>query len=95
MSTSVTTHTTTVGAHRVELEFDKKLLFVNRARLTVDGQEVDAANVVYGEKDLRTTLADGTELVIRLHSGMVGELTRAQVQRPDGSWEDLVERPAA
>lgn len=86
-----TTYATTIGTQRVELEFDQRLVVMNRARLLVDGETVDSTRVVYGEKDLTTTLADGTEVALRLHSGMSGELTRAQVRRPDGSWEDLVE----
>jgi hypothetical protein len=79
----------TSGAHRVELEFDKRLVVMNRARLYVDGQEVDSTKVVYGDRDLRAPLADGTEAVIRLHSGMSGELTRAQIERGEGQWEDM------
>ena len=39
--------------------------------------------------ELRTTLDDGTEVVVAIHSGMVGELTRAQGRQADGSWSDL------
>ena len=79
----------TSGQHRVELEFDKKLVVMNRARLFVDGREVDSTAVVYGDRDLRAPLEDGGEVVIRLHSGMNGELTRAQIDRGDGRWEDM------
>jgi hypothetical protein len=34
----------------------------------------------------------GTDRVVTLHSGMVGELTRAQLKRTDGSWLDLADR---
>ncbi|MFB9312986.1 hypothetical protein [Nocardioides plantarum] len=85
----ITRYGATSGEHRVELEFDKRLVVMNRARLLVDGQEVDSAKVVYGDRDLRATLADGAEVVIRLHSGMNGELTRAQIERGDGRWEDM------
>lgn len=78
--------------HHVELEFDKKLMVMNRARLEVDGAVVDSASVVYGNRDLATTLPDGTEIVVKIHSGMVGELVRAQLRRADGSWVDLDER---
>lgn len=57
--------------------------------MRVDRDEVDKARVFYGDKDLRTTLDDGTEVVVAIHSGMVGELTRAQVRQADGSWSDL------
>ena len=65
---------------------------VNEATLRVDGQVVDSARIVYGEQELRTTLDDGTAVVVALHSGMLGELTRAQLKRDDGSWLDLAER---
>ena len=87
----MTRHHATVAGHRVELDFDKKLVVMNRARLEVDGVEVDAARVTYGERELSTTLEDGTDITVRLHSGMVGELTRAQVRAEDGSWVDLTE----
>ena len=45
--------------------------------------------MVYGDRDLRAPLEDGGEVVIRLHSGMNGELTRAQIDRGDGRWEDM------
>lgn len=86
---AVTTYETTLGEHTVELVFDQRLVVLNRARLMVDGEQVDTAKVVYGTEDLHTTLADGTEIAIRLHSGLVGELTRAQIRQPDGSWADL------
>jgi hypothetical protein len=86
---AITRYGATSGQHRVELEFDTRLVVLNRARLYVDGQEVDSAQVVYGDRDLRAPLADGSEAVIRLHSGMVGELTRAQIERGDGQWEDM------
>jgi len=78
--------------HDVELEFDKKLVVLNRARLRVDGDVVDTAKIFYGNGDLTTTLPDGTQIGVRLHSGMVGELVRAQLRRADGSWVDLEER---
>ncbi|MPQ98411.1 hypothetical protein GB931_10880 [Modestobacter sp. I12A-02628] len=88
MST-VSRHGADLLGHRVELEFDRKLSVVNRARLFVDGVEVDATRVVYGERTLTARLGDGTEVEVALHSGMVGELTRAQLRSPDGSWVDL------
>ncbi|WP_139977264.1 hypothetical protein [Nocardioides litoris] len=81
----------TVGGHQVELEFDRTKVFVNEARLRVDGQEVDRGSMVYGDKTLRTTLADGTELEAVVHSGMVGEPSRPQVRTAEGSWTDLTE----
>lgn len=81
--------------HDVELEFDSKLVVLNRARLRVDGTIVDTAKVFYGNKDLKTTLSDGTEIAVQIDSGMVGELVRAQLRRADGSWVDLEERAVA
>jgi hypothetical protein len=53
---------------------------------------VDSASIVYGERELRTTLDDGTDVVVALHSGMLGELTRALLRQADGGWMDLAER---
>lgn len=86
------TYVATLAGHDVELEFDTKLIFINQARLRVDGAEVEQRSVLYGEKDLTATLEDGTRIEVRLHSGMVGELTRAQIRGDDGSWTDLTER---
>jgi hypothetical protein len=87
----VTRYRGTTDGHDVELEFDQKLQVLNRARLFVDGRELDRTKVFYGEKDLTATLDDGTSIAVRLHSGMMGELTRAQVRSTDGSWTDLAE----
>lgn len=84
-----------VDGHAVALTFDKKLLVVNRAKLSVDGTEVDEAQVLYGEKTLSTDLADGTTIEVSIDSNATGALTRAQVRRQDGSWIDLQEQPAA
>ncbi len=86
----VHTHTGTLAGHQISLEFDQKMLVMNRVRLSVDGQEVDEISVVYGEKELSTTLADGTEVVVHLHSGLVGELVRPQLRLADGTWADLL-----
>jgi len=80
------------AGHDIELEFDRKRVVINEAILRVDGEQVDSAKVVYGDKDVRTTLPDGAEITVKVHSGMVGELTRAQLRRPDGSWVDLEAR---
>ena len=82
----------TDAGHDIELEFDQRRVVINKATLRVDGEIVDGAQIFYGEKELRTTLDDGTDVVVTLHSGMVGELTRAQLKRTDGSWLDLAER---
>jgi hypothetical protein len=82
----------TYDGRDVELEFDKKLVVLNRARLRVDGELVDKANIYYGDKELTTTAGDGLEIVVTIDAGMYGELTRAQLRRADGSWVDLEER---
>lgn len=87
----VTRYGTTQGSHRVELEFDQKQVVNNRARLYIDGEQVDKTNMFYGEKDLTARLENGDDVVLRVHSGMVGEATRVQIQRDGGSWEDLPE----
>lgn len=81
-----------LGGHTVELEFDKTLVVLNKASLSVDGQLVDAELIHYGERELTAQLSDGTSIAVAVTSGMVGELTRAQVRNPDGSWVDLVPR---
>lgn len=83
---------TTHEGHDVELEFDKKLMVLNRARLLVDGTVVDTENIFYGDHDLTATLPDGTAVKVTVDSGMVGELTRAQLRRADDTWVDLEER---
>ena len=88
----VKTFTTTEDGHEVVLEFDNRLAFINRIRLLVDGELLDSERVWYGTKELRATLADGRELELRVHSGMVGEPDRPQIKRADGSWADLAER---
>ena len=88
---SVTSYTGTLGSHQISLEFDQRLVVLNRARLSVDGVEVDQARVVYGTKELSVDLDDGTAVSVRLHSGMVGEIDRPQVLGPDGTWHDLTE----
>ena len=83
---------TTENGHEVELEFDRSKLVLNTARLRVDRREVDSENIFYGERELSTSLPDGTDILVALHSGMVGELTRAQLRTGDGSWVDLIQR---
>lgn len=79
--------------HDVELEFDQHRIIINEARLRVDGEVVDNEKIFYGEADLTAKAPDGTDIMIKVHSGMFGELTRAQLRSRDGSWIDLEERP--
>lgn len=82
----------THGGHDIELEFDKRRLVLNEARLLVDGEVLDKAKIFYGDKELTATAPDGTEFAVAVDSGMVGEMTRAQLRTGDGSWTDLEER---
>ncbi|MDO9356433.1 MAG: hypothetical protein Q7T55_22235 [Solirubrobacteraceae bacterium] len=93
--TDTKTYAGSSGGHAVELEFDKKLLVLNRARLRVDGDEVDKANVFYGEKSLKAEVDGGSTIEVVIDSGGAGELTRAQLKQPDGSWVDLEESVGA
>jgi hypothetical protein len=86
---TATVYATSMNGHEIELEFDKSLVVLNKAILRVDGQTVGAEYICYGERALSTRLADGTEVEVAVHSGMVGELTRAQVRTGQGSWLDL------
>ena len=65
---------------------------LNEARLRVDGELVDTARIFYGDRELSATAPDGAEIRVAVDSGMIGELTRAQLRRADGSWVDLEER---
>ena len=82
----------TINGHDVDLEFDARRIVLNKATLTVDGQQVDSELIFYGERELTTQLPDGTSVAVAVHSGMVGELTKAQLRQPDGSWVDLTSR---
>ena len=90
----VTTYRASHGGHDIELAFDRRAVLLNAALLSVDGERVDKARIFYGEKELRTTLPDGTEIVVAVDSGMGGELTRTQLRTADGGWLDLQERAA-
>lgn len=87
-----TRYGTTLNGHDVELAFDQSKIVINTATLRVDGSDVQSEKLFYGERDLRTTLADGTEIEVAVHSGMVGELTRAQLRTGDSTWVDLTQR---
>lgn len=84
----------TYDGHDVELQFDKRRFVLNQARLLIDGEVVDKAYMFYGDKDLTATMHDGTQIVVSVDSGMVGELTRAQLRQANGSWVDMEERQA-
>ncbi len=81
-----------MNGHDVAVEFNKALLVLNRARLYIDAEEVDRDHVLYGDKEPESALPDGTAVVVSIESGMIGELTKAQLRQPDGSWVDLEDR---
>ncbi len=69
---------------------------LNEARLLIDGEVVDKKKIFYGDKNLTATAQDGAEIVIELHSGMVGELTAhgSAVQMASGStWRSASRNP--
>lgn len=72
----------------IEIEFDRRRIVLDEVRLFVDGEQVDRQSVFYGDKELRAPVG-GSEVTVVVTSGMVGELTRAQVRRGDGAWVDL------
>ena len=84
-----TRYRATFQDHEVELEFDRDLVVLNRARLFVDGTQVDDTRMVYGERDLTATTADGARIHVTVGSGMVGEPQRPQLELADGSWQDM------
>jgi len=95
MSAAVTRYGGRFDDHEIEIEFDRLLVVLNRVRLIIDGVTVDSTQVVYGDRELTAQTADGTPVTIIISSGMVGELVRAQIRRPDGSLVDLQERPTS
>jgi hypothetical protein len=80
----------TEGGHRIEFEFDKTAVIVNRARLFVDGRELDKKTVHYGETNVRGVLDDGRELKVEFGSGFVGQLKHLDATI-DGQPIELVE----
>lgn len=83
-----------VDGRDIEIEFDRRHVVINEVRLFVDGEQVDRQHVFYGDKVL-TARVEGSEVTVMISSGLVGELTRAQVRRDDGAWVDLRDTTAA
>ena len=83
-----------VDGRDIEIEFDRRRIVLNEVRLFVDGEQVDQGSIFYGDKEL-TARVGGSEVTVVVTSGMVGELTRAQVRRDDGAWVDLRDTTAA
>lgn len=77
-------HGATIHGHEVELEFDKKLMVVNRPPLRVDGDVVDGANIVYGDVAVIATLDDGVQIEVKFDSWLGGELRHAQGRSGEG-----------
>lgn len=82
------------GGHRIEFEFDKTGVIVNRARLYIDGDKVDEKMLHYGESNVRGKLADGREVKVDFGSGFVGQL-KSLTLHVDGSEVELHEEAAA
>ena len=61
----------THGGHDVELEFGKRRVVLNEARLRVDGELVDTARIFYGDRELSATAPDGAEIRVAVDSGMI------------------------
>jgi len=50
----ITRYDATLGGHAIVLDFDQELAVLNRARLLVDGVQIDQeSGVVYGERSSR------------------------------------------
>lgn len=73
----------------VVLEFDERLVVLNRLRLHVDGRKIDETSIFYGTK--RLDLGDSTQ--VEVGAGFLGECTGASLRTPSGSTEHLAPRP--
>jgi hypothetical protein len=79
------TYATDVDGHRVEVEFDKSLVVLNRVRLLVDGKEVDRGSIFYGS----TTLGSDTPPVrVEIGSGWIGQMKYCRLRAGERQ-EDL------
>lgn len=68
-----------VSGHHVTLEFDERLMEMNRLRLLVDGDEVASDKILFGTKELHARTRDGTDLSVRVQSGWLGTCMGATV----------------
>ena len=69
-----------VGGHKVEFEFDKSGVVVNRGRIYVDGTELDKRAVFWGKSDLHGELPDGRSFKVEFGSGFFGQLTSVELE---------------
>ena len=78
-----------VDGHRVELEFDKSLVVLNRVRLLVDGHTVDQGSILYGSTRLHGELPGDPPrpVVVQVGSGWAGQLTEAVLEDGAGRRE--------
>lgn len=77
------TYSAEVGGHKVEFEFDRSGVVVNRGRLYVDGKELDKRAVAWGKTDLRGELPDGRSFKLDFGSGFFGQLTSVELEHGD------------
>lgn len=64
------TYSADVGEHKVEFEFDKSGVVVNRGRLYLDGKELGQRAVHWGESDLHGEMPDGRPFKGRVWLGL-------------------------
>lgn len=83
------------SGHRVTLEFDERLIELNRLRVLVDGDELASDTIFFGTKELLVRTKDGTDLSVKVRSGWLGMCTGATVAVDGGEAQPLVDRTAA
>jgi hypothetical protein len=83
MAFDTKTYRATVGDHRVDFEFDKSGVVINRGRLFVDGRQVDQRAVHYGESTVSGELPDGRTFKVTFGSGFVGQLKHVELELGD------------
>lgn len=84
----------TYEGHDIEVEISRKRVVFIRATLRIDQKVHESKELVYGTYRLDAQLEDGTAVEVAVATGVIGETTRAQIRRADGSWTDLEERAA-
>lgn len=92
MAYDTKTYAAESGGHRIEFEFDKSGVIVNRGRLFIDGRQVDRKTVHYGESRVRGQLPDGRSVSVDFGSGFVGQLKSLRLEI-DGAEVELHEQP--
>ncbi len=74
------TYSANVDEHKVEFEFDKSGVVVNRGRLYLDGKELDKRAIYWGKSDLHGELPDGRAFKVEFGSGFFGQLTSVELE---------------